>query len=79
MCVQRDGMCVQRDGMSVLSGVGWLGGTWSGDVLKAVKWPKYTATGLALREWLETIEENTQPEPEIEPAKMNTEGFGPDA
>ncbi len=49
------------------------------DVLKAVKWPKYTATGLALREWLETIEENTQQEPEIEPAKMNTEGFGPDA
>ena len=49
------------------------------DVIKAVKWPKYTATGLALREWLETIEENTQQEGEIEPAKMNTEGFGPDA
>ena len=49
------------------------------DVLKAVKWPKYTATGLALREWLETIEENTPKEGEIEPAKINAEGFGPDA
>ena len=49
------------------------------DVLKAVKWPKYTATGLALREWLQTIEENTQQEGEIEPAKLNAEGFGPDA
>ena len=49
------------------------------DVLQAVKWPKYTATGLALREWLQTIEENTQQEGEIEPAKLNSEGFGPDA
>ena len=49
------------------------------DVLKAVKWPKYTPTGAALREWLETIEENTQQEGEIFPAKMNTEGFGSDA
>ena len=49
------------------------------DVLKAVKWPKYTATGAALREWLETIEVNTQQEGEIEPAKMNADGFGPDA
>ena len=49
------------------------------DVLKAVKWPKYTATGAALREWLETIEENTQQEGEIDTAKMSSEGFGPDA
>ena len=49
------------------------------DVLKAVKWPKYTATGLALREWLETIEENTQQDSEKDPAKMNAEGFEPDA
>jgi len=51
----------------------------SQDVLKAVKWPKYTATGLALREWLQTIEENTPQDTEIEPAKINAEGFGPDA
>ncbi len=49
------------------------------DVLKAVKWPKYTPTGAALREWLETIEDNTQQEGEIPLAKMNSEGFGPDA
>ena len=49
------------------------------DVLKAVKWPKYTATGLALREWLQTLEENTPQDSEKEPAKMNAEGFGPDA
>ena len=49
------------------------------DVLKAVKWPKYTPTGTALREWLETIEVNTPQDSEIEPAKMNTEGFGTDA
>ncbi len=49
------------------------------DVLKAVKWPKYTPTGAALREWLETIEEKTPQENEISVAKMNTEGFGPDA
>ena len=49
------------------------------DVLSAVKWPKYTATGLALREWLNTIEEITPQDSEIEPAKMNADGFGPDA
>ena len=26
------------------------------DVLKAVKWPRYTPTGLALREWLDQQE-----------------------
>jgi len=26
------------------------------DVLKAVKWPRYTPTGLALREWLDAQE-----------------------
>ena len=49
------------------------------DVLKAVKWPKFTPTGAALREWLETIEVNTPQDSEIEPVKMNAEGFGPDA
>ena len=49
------------------------------DVLRAVKWPKYTATGAALREWLATIEDVTPQAREIEPAKMNAEGFGPDA
>lgn len=26
------------------------------DVLKAVKWPKYTPTGIALREWMDEME-----------------------
>ena len=26
------------------------------DVLKAVKWPKYTPTGAALREWMDEME-----------------------
>ena len=32
------------------------------DVLKAVKWPKYTQTGAALREWLDGVESSTPPE-----------------
>tara|TARA_R100001463_G_scaffold47699_1_gene96723 strand:+ start:610 stop:876 length:267 start_codon:yes stop_codon:yes gene_type:complete len=28
----------------------------SSDVLKAVKWPKYTPTGAALREWMNEVE-----------------------
>ena len=36
------------------------------EVLKAVKWPKYTATGLALREWLDTVEGSTPQEGEPE-------------
>ena len=47
-------------------------------LLKAVKWPKYTRTGARLREWLDEVEEKTPQEAEVEPAKMNAEGFGPD-
>ena len=49
------------------------------DVLQAVKWPKYTATGTKLREWLDGVEQETPQEAEVEPAKLNSEGFGPDA
>ena len=48
-------------------------------LLKAVKWPKYTATGTKLREWLDGVEQETPQEAEVEPAKLNSEGFGPDA
>ena len=47
-------------------------------LLKAVKWPKYTATGAQLREWLDAVEDATPQEGEIDPAKLNSEGFGPD-
>ena len=48
-------------------------------LLKAVKWPKYTSTGIKLREWLDEVEQATPQETEVEPAKLNSEGFGPDA
>ncbi len=51
----------------------------SSSLLKAVKWPKYTATGIKLREWLDGVEQETPQESEVEPAKLNSEGFGPDA
>ena len=31
-------------------------------LLKAVKWPKYTTTGIKLREWLDGVESNTPQE-----------------
>ena len=31
-------------------------------LLKAVKWPKYTQTGVRLREWLDEVENNTPQE-----------------
>ena len=31
-------------------------------LLKAVKWPKYTATGIKLREWLDEVESKTPQE-----------------
>jgi len=33
-------------------------------VLKAVKWPKYTPTGAALREWMDEVEGSTPQEGE---------------
>ena len=47
-------------------------------VLRAVKWPKYTPTGAELRAWMEEVEESTPQEGEVDPAKLNAEGFGPD-
>jgi len=32
------------------------------ELLKAVKWPKYTSTGAALRQWIEEVEEDIPPE-----------------
>ena len=31
-------------------------------LLKAVKWPKYTSTGIKLREWLDEVENSTPQE-----------------
>ena len=41
-------------------------------LLKAVKWPKYTATGIKLREWLDEVENNTSQETDApgEPSEL---------
>tara|TARA_R110002020_G_scaffold206884_2_gene412308 strand:+ start:4678 stop:4917 length:240 start_codon:yes stop_codon:yes gene_type:complete len=33
------------------------------ELLKAVKWPKFTSTGAALRQWIDEVEELIPPEP----------------
>jgi|TARA_R100001460_G_scaffold7341_3_gene18825 hypothetical protein len=33
------------------------------ELLKAVRWPKFTSTGAALRQWIEEVEEQIPPEP----------------
>ena len=35
-------------------------------LLKSVKWPKYTATGIKLREWLDSVEQETPQEESVE-------------
>ena len=47
-------------------------------VLKAVKWPKYTETGLALRKWMDEVEDATPQDVENEPIRLGEAGFGPD-
>ena len=44
-------------------------------LLKAVKWPKYTATGIKLREWLDEVE---QAPPEQPKEQTSESGFGPE-
>ena len=50
----------------------------SKDVLKAVKWPRYTPTGAELRAWMEEVEQSTPQEGENEPIRLGQAGFGPD-
>ena len=49
-------------------------------LLKFVRWPKSTPTGQALREWLASFEQEPEaPSPELDTAKHNAEGSGPEA
>ena len=49
-------------------------------ILKWVKWPKGTPTGDALREWLASFDKKPEaPAPELDMAKIKSEGFGPEA
>ena len=52
-------------------------------VLAELKWPPKTPTGDAIREWLTAWEEFDQkaeePSPELDMARIEKEGFGPEA
>ena len=50
------------------------------DLLRFVKWPVKTATGDALREWLDELEKAEPVKaPEIDLARLKAEGFGPES
>ena len=50
------------------------------DLLRFVKWPVKTATGDELRKWLDELEaEEPAPTAELDLARIQKEGFGPEA
>jgi|GEM_PF-3001694 len=49
----------------------------SKELLRAVKWPKYTATGAKLRQWIE--EAQALSTPDSEPESVNQQSWGPEA
>lgn len=49
----------------------------SKELLRAVKWPKYTPTGAKLRQWIEEIQ--ALPTSESEPEPVNQQSWGPEA
>ena len=49
-------------------------------LLAFIKWPASTPTGAAIRDWLASFDKKPQaPAPELDMAKIKTEGFGPEA
>ena len=49
-------------------------------LLAFIRWPKSTPTGTAIREWLASFEQKAEaPTPELDMAKVQREGFGPEA
>ena len=49
-------------------------------ILRWVKWPPKTPTGDALREWFASFDKKPEaPAPELDMAKIQREGFGPEA
>ena len=48
-------------------------------LLKFAGWPKSTPTGLELREWLESFHVLEEQVPELDTARIQKEGFGPEA
>ena len=48
-------------------------------LLKFAAYPKSTPTGVDLREWLRSFDSVTDMKPELDTARIQTEGFGPEA
>ena len=49
-------------------------------LLAFIRWPKSTPTGTAIRDWLASFEQKAEtPAPELDMAKVQREGFGPEA
>jgi len=49
-------------------------------ILRWIKWPSKTPTGDALREWFASFDKKPEaPAPELDMAKIQREGFGPEA
>ena len=48
-------------------------------LLKFAAWPKSTPTGSELRDWLRSFDGVVIEKPELDAARIATEGFGPEA
>ena len=48
-------------------------------LLKFAAWPKSTPTGLKIREWLRSFDGIPIEKPELDVARIEAEGFGPEA
>lgn len=49
------------------------------ELLKFVAWPKSTTTGTKIRDWLRSFDSLTDAKPELDAARIQAEGFGPEA
>ena len=57
-----------------------MGFTDKKEVLRFIRWPKGTATGDAVREWLASFDDSEETlAPGLEAAQVAKEGFGPEA
>ena len=48
-------------------------------LLKFAAWPKSTPTGTELREWLDSFQDVAVEKPELDMARIASEGWGPEA
>jgi hypothetical protein len=65
---------------TVLKGFSSMGFTGKKEVLRFIRWPKGTPTGDAVREWLASFDDSTEPVASgTDMALIAKEGFGPEA